>query len=120
MSGLLPIATVKISTGSASKAAWDRRVVALFQPHRYTRTRDLADDFTKAFEQAAGFLRIRDGANPLDGSAVHPESYRVVEAIARDLGYPLDRVVGDATIARTAPVGQYREQPKGTGYSTVP
>lgn len=40
----------------------------------------------KAFEQAAGFLRIRDGANPLDASAVHPESYPVVQAMARDLG----------------------------------
>ena len=39
----------------------------------------------KAFEQAAGFLRIRDGENPLDASAVHPESYPVVEAMARDL-----------------------------------
>ncbi len=39
----------------------------------------------KAFEQAAGFLRIRDAENPLDGSAVHPESYGVVEAMARDL-----------------------------------
>ncbi len=40
----------------------------------------------KAFEQAAGFLRIAGGENPLDGSAVHPESYPVVEAMARDLG----------------------------------
>jgi protein Tex len=40
----------------------------------------------KAFEQAAGFLRIRDGKNPLDGSAVHPESYGVVQSMARDLG----------------------------------
>ncbi len=39
----------------------------------------------KAFEQAAGFLRIRDALNPLDASAVHPESYSVVEAMARDL-----------------------------------
>ncbi len=38
----------------------------------------------KAFEQAAGFLRIRDGRNPLDASAVHPESYAVVEAMAKD------------------------------------
>ena len=43
----------------------------------------------KAFEQAAGFLRIRDGENPLDNTAVHPESYSVVEAIAQDLGIPL-------------------------------
>jgi uncharacterized protein len=39
----------------------------------------------KAFEQAAGFLRIRGGVNPLDASAVHPESYGVVEAMAKDL-----------------------------------
>lgn len=39
----------------------------------------------KAFEQAAGFLRIRDGANPLDASAVHPETYGIVDAMARDL-----------------------------------
>jgi uncharacterized protein len=39
----------------------------------------------KSFEQAAGFLRIRNGENPLDNSAVHPESYYVVETIARDL-----------------------------------
>lgn len=42
----------------------------------------------KAFEQAAGFLRIRDGKNPLDNTAVHPESYGVVEAIAKDLSIP--------------------------------
>ncbi|MBL9167038.1 MAG: RNA-binding transcriptional accessory protein [Verrucomicrobiales bacterium] len=40
----------------------------------------------KAFEQCAGFLRIRDGAHPLDASAVHPESYKVVDAMARDTG----------------------------------
>jgi len=39
----------------------------------------------KAFEQATGFLRIRDGENPLDASAVHPESYHIVEAMAKDL-----------------------------------
>jgi uncharacterized protein len=40
----------------------------------------------KAFEQAAGFLRIRDAENPLDESAVHPESYGIVDAMAHDLG----------------------------------
>ena len=52
----------------------------------------------RAFEQAAGFLRIRAGVQPLDASAVHPESYPVVEAIARDLGRPLDELLGDAAI----------------------
>ncbi|MEH2260315.1 Tex family protein [Nostoc sp.] len=46
----------------------------------------------KAFEQAAGFLRIRGGDNPLDNTAVHPESYSVVEVIASDLNVPLNQV----------------------------
>ncbi|MBD2055812.1 RNA-binding transcriptional accessory protein [Oculatella sp. FACHB-28] len=46
----------------------------------------------KAFEQAAGFLRIREGENPLDNTAVHPESYRVVEQIAADLNQPLQNI----------------------------
>ena len=49
----------------------------------------------KAFEQAAGFLRIRGGDQPLDASAVHPESYPVVERIATDLGRPVAALVGD-------------------------
>jgi len=53
----------------------------------------------KAFEQSAGFLRIRNGTHPLDASAVHPESYPVVESIARDLGEPLDVVMGDTGIS---------------------
>lgn len=46
----------------------------------------------KAFEQAAGFLRIRDGKNPLDNTAVHPESYPIVDHIAADLGIPLAQI----------------------------
>jgi uncharacterized protein len=46
----------------------------------------------KAFEQAAGFLRIRSGNQPLDNTAVHPESYSVVEAIAHDLNVPLTQI----------------------------
>lgn len=49
----------------------------------------------KAFEQCAGFLRIRDGAHPLDSSAVHPESYDIVEAMARDLGCTIDDLLRD-------------------------
>ncbi len=52
----------------------------------------------KAFEQAAGFLRIRGGDQPLDASAVHPESYPVAEAIAKDLGRPVEQVLGDVGI----------------------
>ncbi|MDH6099228.1 RNA-binding transcriptional accessory protein [Anabaenopsis sp. FSS-46] len=46
----------------------------------------------KAFEQAAGFLRIRGGDNPLDNTAVHPESYSVVQAIAADLDISLNQI----------------------------
>ena len=45
----------------------------------------------KAFEQAAGFLRIRNGKNPLDNTAVHPERYKLVEAIAKDLKVSIDQ-----------------------------
>jgi protein Tex len=46
----------------------------------------------KTFEQAAGFLRITGGKNPLDNTAVHPESYSIVEAIAADLNVPLGQI----------------------------
>jgi uncharacterized protein len=49
----------------------------------------------KAFEQAAGFLRVRGGAHPLDASAVHPERYRLVERMAADVGVPLADLVGN-------------------------
>ncbi|MBS4061671.1 MAG: RNA-binding transcriptional accessory protein [Bacteroidetes bacterium] len=48
----------------------------------------------KAYEQCAGFLRIREGINPLDASAVHPESYPVVEKIASQIGMPLTDLIG--------------------------
>jgi uncharacterized protein len=49
----------------------------------------------KAFEQSAGFLRIRDGKQPLDNSAVHPESYSLVERMAKSLGVPTASLVGN-------------------------
>ena len=61
----------------------------------------------KAFEQAAGFLRIRDGDHPLDASAVHPESYRVVDAIAQDLGQSLVQMVGNAAVAHGIDPSRY-------------
>ncbi len=52
----------------------------------------------KAFEQAAGFLRVRDSRNPLDASAVHPESYPVVESIARRLRTDVSDLLGDSEL----------------------
>jgi protein Tex len=65
----------------------------------FTRRRDLLEVprlGPKAFEQAAGFLRIRGAADPLDESGVHPESYPVVERMARDLGVTVRDLVRDA------------------------
>jgi uncharacterized protein len=47
----------------------------------------------KTFEQAAGFLRIRNGENLLDMTAVHPESYQIVEQIARSIGVPMEELI---------------------------
>ncbi|OAV71089.1 RNA-binding protein [Bacteroidales bacterium Barb4] len=52
----------------------------------------------KAFEQSAGFLRIPDGKNPLDNSAVHPESYAVVEQMAADLQCTVEQLVADKAL----------------------
>jgi protein Tex len=49
---------------------------------------------SKTFEQCAGFVRIRGGANPLDASAVHPERYPLLETIAKDANVPLDQLIG--------------------------
>ena len=53
----------------------------------------------KAFEQAAGFLRIRGGDSPLDNSAVHPESYPVVQSMAKRLGVDSKSLVGNGTLS---------------------
>jgi uncharacterized protein len=49
----------------------------------------------KAFQQAAAFIRIKDGKNPLDNSAVHPESYKMVEKMAKDLGVKVHELIGN-------------------------
>ncbi|MCB1053340.1 MAG: RNA-binding transcriptional accessory protein, partial [Acidobacteria bacterium] len=54
----------------------------------------------KAFEQAAGFLRIHGGKNPLDASGVHPESYPVVERVLKVVGRPLTQVMGNADLIK--------------------
>jgi protein Tex len=61
----------------------------------------------KAFEQSAGFLRIPDASNPLDNSAVHPESYPVVEKIARDLKCTLPELPGNEQLLSTVEIQRY-------------
>jgi len=61
----------------------------------------------KAFEQAAGFLRIRDGKDPLDASAVHPESYSIVKAMAKDLGCTVADLMRDESLRAKIDLGRY-------------
>lgn len=63
----------------------------------------------KAFEQAAGFLRVAGGANPLDASAVHPEAYPVVERILAATGAPIGALVGDAKTLRKLKPGDFAD-----------
>lgn len=61
----------------------------------------------RAFEQCAGFLRIRNGMNPLDNSAVHPESYLVIEKMARDAGFPVPELIGNAEAVENLDLTRY-------------
>ena len=63
----------------------------------------------KAFEQAAGFLRIMDGKNPLDASAVHPEAYPLVEKISETTKRPLKSLIGDTAFLRTLKPAQFAD-----------
>jgi len=58
----------------------------------------------KAFQQAAAFIRIKDGKNPLDNSSVHPEAYKIVEKMAKDLGIKMiDLIANEEKIKQIAP-----------------
>jgi len=61
----------------------------------------------KAFEQAGGFLRIRDGKNPLDASAVHPEAYPIVESMAKDLGCEVKDLLSDEGLRKRIDLNRY-------------
>jgi len=61
----------------------------------------------KAYEQAAGFLRVKDGDNPLDDSAVHPERYALVKKMAKESGASLAELVGDVSRVKAIPLQQY-------------
>ena len=63
----------------------------------------------KAFQQCAGFLRIRGAANPLDNSAVHPEAYHIVEKMARDLKVSTSELVGNEGLCDSIDPSRYVE-----------
>ncbi|MFC5706361.1 Tex family protein [Aeromonas eucrenophila] len=64
----------------------------------------------KAFEQCAGFLRIRGGSNPLDGSAVHPESYPVVERILAQLQQQVENLLGNGSLLKSLKPADYTDE----------
>ncbi|ATG75508.1 transcription accessory protein [Zobellella denitrificans] len=64
----------------------------------------------KAFEQCAGFLRIREGKNPLDASAVHPEAYPVVERILAKLQQPVNGLIGNSGLLKTLDARDYTDE----------
>ena len=64
----------------------------------------------KTFEQAAGFLRINDGDNPLDRSAVHPEAYPVVERILARIGKGIAEVMGQAQVLKSLPAADFADE----------
>lgn len=61
----------------------------------------------KAYEQCAGFLRIKDGENPLDASAVHPETYPLVQKMAADTGIELKAMIGNEEVLKKINPGKY-------------
>ncbi len=67
----------------------------------------------KTFEQAAGFLRVANGENPLDASAVHPESYTVVEKIAEKNDRPISNLMGDSGFLRALNAADYTDETFG-------
>ena len=67
----------------------------------------------KAFEQSAGFLRIEGAGNPLDNSAVHPESYYIVEKMARDLGVGVHELIGNETLCGRIEPQRYVDEKTG-------
>ncbi|MFC0518896.1 Tex family protein [Mucilaginibacter angelicae] len=67
----------------------------------------------KAFEQAAGFLRIHNAENPLDTSAVHPERYGLLEQMAKDLKCTVKDLMGDATLRKSIPLQKYTSETVG-------
>ena len=67
----------------------------------------------KAFEQAAGFLRIKNGKNPLDDSGVHPESYGLVGQMAKDLKKNISELIGNKEMLQKIPLEKYTTQTIG-------
>ena len=110
---------VEVNTASAALLAYvagigpglAQSIVTLRdQRGRLTSRADLKDVprlGAKAFEQAAGFLRVRGGVHPLDASAVHPERYALVERMAKDIGANVATLVGNDVLVESIQLARY-------------
>jgi len=97
VSGLGPVLAKNITDYRAENGAFTSRTSLKSVPR-------MGD---KAFEQCAGFLRISNAKNPLDNSAVHPESYHVVKQMAKDLGRDLKDLVADESLVSSIDINRY-------------
>ena len=73
----------------------------------------------KTFEQAAGFLRVMNGDNPLDASAVHPETYPLVQRIAQDTGRDIRSLIGDSSFLRSLDPKRFTDESFGLPLSLI-
>ena len=97
-----------LSAGVAENIVRHRDAKGAFRSRRALRDVPRLGD--KAFEQCAGFLRIRDGDDPLDASGVHPESYPVVERILARCGRGVTSIVGDSAFLRSLRPEDYTDE----------
>ncbi len=73
----------------------------------------------KAFEQCAGFLRVKDAKNPLDNSGVHPERYSVVQKMAQKSGVDVKQLIGNESLLRDIPLTDFVNESEGLGLPTL-
>jgi len=109
VAGIGPALAKKIVLHRSKNGAFDAR----------KRLLDVAGLGPKAFEQAAGFVRVRGAKNPLDASAVHPERYGLVERIAKDAGVSPASLIGNDTLIATIPWSKYVDEKAGVGMPTL-
>lgn len=97
VSGIGPVLARNIVSWRTENGAFTSRVQLLKVPRLGQ----------KAYEQCAGFLRIRGAANPLDNSSVHPESYHIVDAMAKSIGVSLSELVGNEELCSRINAGDF-------------
>lgn len=97
VSGLGPVLAQNIVTYRSESGSFTERKELLKVPRMGK----------KAYEQAAGFLRIKDGINPLDNTAVHPESYQLVSKIAKDLKQSIKHLTGNDVLLKSIAINNY-------------